>query len=243
VQRLRRVAGRDELLALGTTHYWWVDQESLASEPLVLRPPGTRQFRAAEWQDVRDLEYDGSAFWVLRDDRTRGIKSRPGLFRLATEGIEHYTAAGNYSLGKLLTLAQDPGRPDLLWLVTDRDPALVDFDKTLAASERLGQRSVPRRAVTRPAGFLTDSRLCGLTLKRNQACDPDLAGLVWELTGTGLILKRGPTILQRWPASLPGGAILVTRAPDTTVWVATREGLIEFPIPVRLDELASLADK
>jgi hypothetical protein len=237
VQRLRRVAGRDELLALGRTHYWWVDQDSLASEPLVLRPPGTQQFRAAEWQDVRDLEYDGSAFWVLRDDRSRGIKSRNGLFRLSTEGVKHYEAAGNYSLGKLVTLAQDSGQPDLLWLVTGRDPALVDFDKTLISSERLGKRSIPPRPTERPASFLADSRLCRLTLKRNQACDPDVAGLVWELSGSKLFLKRGAKILHRWPAKLPAGAIVVTRTPDTTVWVATQEGLIEYPITERLEEL------
>jgi hypothetical protein len=237
VQRLRRVAGRDDVLALGRTRYWWVDQDSLVSEPLVLRPPGSQRFRAAEWQDVRDLEYDGSAFWVLRDDRSRGIKSRNGLFRLSTEGVKYYKAAGNYSLGKLVTLAQDTGQPDLLWLVTDRDPALVDFDKILATSERLGKRSVPPRPTVRPAGFLADSRLCGLTLKRNQACDPDVAGLVWQLSGSQLVLSRGAKILHRWPARLPTGAIVVTRAPDTTVWVATREGLIEYPIPERLEEL------
>jgi len=241
VQRLRRVAGRDDLLALGKTHYWWVDLDSLASEPLVLRPPGTQQFRAAEWQDVRDLEYDGSAFWVLRDDRSRGIRSRHGLFRLTAGDVRHYEAAGSYTLGKLVTLAQDPGQVNLLWLVTDRDPALVDFDKTTATSERLGKRSVPRRPTERPAAFLADSRLCGLTLRRNQTCDPDMAGLVWELSGSGLVLKRGMTILHRWPATLPTGSIAVTRAPDTTVWVASQEGLIEYPVPERLDELLSIA--
>jgi hypothetical protein len=192
VQRLRRVAGRGELLALGRTRYWWVDQDSLASEPLVLRPPGTQQFRAAEWQDVRDLEYDGSAFWVLRDDRSRGIKSRPGMFRLTAQGVRQYTAAGSYSLGKLLRLAQDPEHSNLLWLVTARDPALVDFDKGLATSERLGKRSVPRRSGNPPARFLADSRLCGLTLRRNQACDPDVAGLVGELSGSGLTCRLAP---------------------------------------------------
>jgi len=233
VQRLRRVAGRDDLLALGTTRYWWVDRDSLAVEPLVLGPPGNQQHPGTAWEDVRDLEYDGSAFWVLRDDRSRGVRPRNGLFRLSGQGVRYYEAAGNYALGRLNTLAQDPGRPELLWLVTDRDPALVDFDKTRATSERLGKRSVPRRS----AEVLADSRLCGLTLKPNQACDPEAAGLVWELSGSSLILKRGPKILHRWPANLPTGAIAVTRAPDTTVWVASREGLIEYPVPERLDAL------
>jgi sugar lactone lactonase YvrE len=237
VQRLRRVAGRDDVLALGRTRYWWVDQETLVSKPLVLRPPGSQQFRAAEWKDVRDLEYDGSAFWVLRDARSLGSKSRNGLFRLSTEGVKYFKSAGNYSLGRLVTLAQDSGQPNLLWLVTDRDPALVDFDKTLATSERLGKRSMPPRPTVRPESFLADSRLCGLTLKRNQACDPDVAGLVWELSGSQLFLRRGAKILHRWPARLPTGAIVVTRSPDTTVWVATREGLIEYPIPEQLEEL------
>jgi hypothetical protein len=241
VQRLRRVAGRDDLLALGRSRYWWVDRDSLASEPLVLRPPGTGQYRAPEWQDVRDLEYDGSAFWVLRDDRSRGIKSRPGMFRLSAQGVEHVEAAGAYALGKLVTLAQDTERPERLWLVTDRDPALVDFDKTLATSERLGKRSVPPQSGNASAEVLANRRLCGLTLKRTQACDPDVAGLVWELSGSGLLLKRGMTILHRWPASLPPGVLVVTRTPDTTVWVASREGLIEYPIPERLDELLSAA--
>jgi hypothetical protein len=192
---------------------------------------------------VRDLEFDGSAFWVLRDERGLGTnKSRPGMFRLSAEGVKHYEAAGNYSLGKLVTLAQDAGRPDLLWLVTGRDPALVDFDKTLATSERLGKRSVPPLPVERPAEFLADSRLCGITLKRNQACDPDVAGLVWELSGSNLVLKRGPKILHRWPARLPTGAIVVTRRPDTTVWVASQEGLIEYPVPERLEDLLSAAE-
>ena len=234
VQRLRRVAGRDDLLALGRTHYWWVDWDSLGSEPLVLRPPGTQTFRAAEWQDVRDLEYDGSAFWVLRDDRSRGITARPGLFRLSAQNVKHYDAAGGYSLGKLATLAQDPERPNLLWLVTGRDPALVDFDKTLGTSERLGARRQPSDPLVEA---LAKSSLCRLTLKRNQACDPDATGLIWELTGSGLILKRGMKILHRWPSTLPTGSIAVTRLPHTTVWVASQEGLIEFPIPERLDEL------
>jgi hypothetical protein len=239
VQRLRRVAGRDELLALGVTHYWWVDQDSLASEPLVLRPPGTRQFRAAAWQDVRDLEYDGSAFWVLRDDRSRGIQSRPGLFRLSAEVVKHYTAAGSYSLGKLRTLAQDPEQSNRLWLVTARDPALVDFDKTNATSERLGTRHIPRRASNQPDAALADSRLCGLTLKPSQICDPDVPGLVWELYDTSLVVKRGTKVLHRWPSTIPKGAIAVTRVPDTTVWVATREGLVEYPIPEPIDGLLS----
>ncbi len=239
VQRLRRVAGRDDLLAIGRTHYWWVDQDSLVSEPLVLRPPGTQQFRAGEWQDVRDLEYDGSAFWVLRDDRSRGIKSRVGLFRLSEKDVRHYTAAGSYSLGQLVTLAQDPEQSNLLWLVTARDPALVDFDKTLATSERLGTGFVPRRSSNQLDEALADSRLCGLTLKPNQACDPEVTGLVWELSGSGLILKHGMKILHRWPSTIPKGTIVVTRAPDTTVWVATQEGLVEFPIPEQIDELMS----
>lgn len=233
VQRLRRVAGREELLALGRTRYWWVDQDSLVSEPLVLRPPGTRQHRVADWKDVRDLEYDGSAFWVLRDDQTQGITPRPGLFRLTAKEVRHYATAGPYALGNLITLAQDPRQESLLWLVTDRDPVLVDFDKLLATSERLGKRSVPRRPATVPPDLLANSRLCGLTLKRNQACDPDVAGLVWELAGSGLLLKRGEKILRRWPASLPTGAIVVTRTPETTVWVASKGGLIEYPIPDR----------
>ena len=186
---------------------------------------------------MRDLEYDGSAFWVLRDARSLGSKSRNGLFRLSTEGVKYFKSAGNYSLGKLNTLAQDSGQPNLLWLVTDRDPVLVDFDKTLATSERLGKRSMPRRPTVRPDGFLADSRLCGLTLKRNQACDPDVAGLVWELSGSQLFLKRGAKILHRWPARLPTGTLVVTRSPDTTVWVATREGLIEYPISEQMEEL------
>jgi hypothetical protein len=242
VQRLRRVAGRDELLALGRTRYWWVDQDSLVSEPLVLRPPGTQRFRGAEWQDVRDLEYDGSAFWVLRDDRSRGIKARPGMFRLTAQDVRHYEAAGNYALGELVTLAQDPGQPNRLWLVTARDPVLIDFDKTLATSERTGTRSVPRRSGNQPAGVLVNSHLCGLTLKRSQVCDPDVAGLVWELSGSGLFLKRDAKILHRWPASLPMGAILVTREPETTVWIASREGLIEYPVAERLDELRGVAE-
>jgi hypothetical protein len=239
VQRLRRVAGRDDLLALGRTHYWWVDWDSLGSEPLVLRPPGTQNFRAAEWQDVRDLEYDGSAFWVLRDDRSRGIKSRVGLFRLSAQGVKRYDAAGGYWLGKLVTLAQDPEQPNLLWLVTARDPALVDFDKSLATSERLGTRHVPRRSRDQPDEALVDSSLCGLTLKHNQICDPDVARLVWELSGSGLVLKRDGKILHRWPSRLPTGSIAVTRVPNTTVWVASQEGLIEYPIPEPLDELLS----
>ncbi|MDH3380396.1 MAG: hypothetical protein OEQ39_26055, partial [Gammaproteobacteria bacterium] len=239
VQRLRRVAGREDLLALGRTHYWWVDQESLVGEPLVLRPPGTQQFRAAEWQDVRDLEYDGSAFWVLRDDQSRGIKSRVGLFRLSAQGVKYYDAAGHYWLGKLVTLAQDPKRANLLWLVTGRDPALVDFDKINATSERLGTRHVPRLTRNQPHEDLADSSLCGLTLKRNQACDPEVAGLVWELSGSGVILKRGGKILHRWPSTLPTGAIAITRVGDTTVWIASQEGLIEYPIPERVDELLS----
>ena len=243
VQRLRRVAGRDELLALGTTHYWWVDQDSLASEPLVLRPPGAQQFRAADWQDVRDLEYDGSAFWVLRDDRRRGISARPGVFRLTADDVKHYTAAGSYSLGKLVRLAQDPGQPNLLWLVTARDPVLVDFDKTLATSERLGgPRYIPPRHSNQPHEALADSSLCGLTLKSSQVCDPDMPALVWELYNSSLVLKRGTKVLHRWPSTIPRGAIAVTRAPDTTVWVATGEGLVEYPIPESMDELLTTAE-
>jgi hypothetical protein len=191
---------------------------------------------------VRDLEYDGSAFWVLRDDRSRGIQARPGLFRLSAQGVKHHTTAGSYSLGKLVKLAQDPGQPNLLWLVTARDPAVVDFDKTLATSERLGTRFVTRRSDNPLAGVDADSSLCGLALKRHQACDPDVTGLVWELSGSGLLLKRGMQVLHRWPATLPSGAIVVTREPDTTVWVASQEGLIEYPIPERLDELLSIAE-
>jgi hypothetical protein len=47
-------------------------------------------------------------------------------------------------------------------------------------------------------------------------------------------------ILHRWPANLPTGTIVVTRAPDTTVWVASKEGLIEYPIPEPLDDLLSV---
>ena len=242
IQRLRRVAGRNELLALGKTHYWWINQDTLASEPLVLRPPGTQQFRAPEWQDVRDLEYDGSAFWVLRDDRSRGIKSRNGLFRLSAQGVKHYTAAGSYSLLKLVRLAQDPEQSNLLWLVTARDPLLVDFDKTNATSERLGTRHIPRRSSDQPHKALADSSLCGLTLKPYQICDPDIAGLVWELRSSGLVLKRGVKVLHRWPSAIPRGAIAVTRSPDTTVWVATREGLVEYPIPEKIDEFLNTVE-
>ena len=242
VQRLRRVAGRDDLLALGKKHYWWINQDTLASKPLVLRPPGTQQFRTPEWQDVRDLEYDGTTFWVLRDDRSRGIKSRNGLFRLSPEGVKHYTAAGSYSLLKLVTLAQDPEQPNLLWLVTARDPLLVDFDKTNATSERLGTRRVPRRSSNQPHEALANSSLCGLTLKPNQICDPDMPGLVWELRSSGLVLKRGVKVLHRWSSAIPRGAIAVTRSPDTTVWVATREGLVEYPIPENMDKLLSTVE-
>jgi hypothetical protein len=123
--------------------------------------------------------------------------------------------------------------------VTARDPALVDFDKTNATSERLGTRHIPRRAGNQPDAALADSRLCGLTLKPSQICDPDVPGLVWELYDTSLVVKRGTKVLHRWPSTIPKGAIAVTRAPDTTVWVATREGLVEYPIPEPIDGLLS----
>jgi len=37
VRRLRRVADRDELVALGQSSYWWVNRATLESEPLTLR--------------------------------------------------------------------------------------------------------------------------------------------------------------------------------------------------------------
>ena len=240
VHRLRRVAGRDDLLALGRSRYWWVERNTLASEPLVLRPPGAARVHGTEWQDVRDLEYDGTTFWALRDDRSRGTKSRLRLHRLSAQFVKRYDAAGHFALGKLATLAQDPERSDLLWLV--EDGKLFDFDKSTATSELLGANAYSRQSSNLLQTALESRRLRALTLKPSQALDPDVPDLIWELYGSGLVLKRGIQILHRWPSTLPTGTLLVTRAPTTTVWLATREGLVEYPISERLDELLNTMD-
>ena len=116
VRRLRRVAARDQLVALGQSAYWWVNRATPESEPLTLRIN-----RLQQWQDVSDIEWDGSAFWVLRDDRRRGAKARFGLHHLSADGARRYDAASHYSLGQLVTLAQDPQQSGRLWLVQKRD--------------------------------------------------------------------------------------------------------------------------
>ncbi|MCZ6889884.1 MAG: hypothetical protein O7H39_15470, partial [Gammaproteobacteria bacterium] len=56
---------------------------------------------------------------------------------------------------------------------------------------------------------------------------------IWQAASGGVTLRRGNETLGRWPGRLPAGSIAVTRSSDrtTTVWIASGEGLIEFPIP------------
>ncbi len=231
VQRLRTVAARDELLALGSSRYWWINRDSLASEVLVLGLAGAPAIANANWQDVRDLEYDGTSFWALRNDRRRGGKARVGLHRLSPAGTQRYDAAGHYSLGELVALAQDPYRADRLWLVRKQDRALVDFDKSMATSALLGANHSAREADRALAQAMADRRLRALVLSPNQALDPDRPQLVWELHGSALVVRHDARVLGRWLAALPPPrAIAVTRGRSTTVWVATAEGLVEFPI-------------
>ncbi len=231
VHRLRRVAARDELLALGRSRYWWVDTETLAARELVLRPAAAAVRPGTQWQDVRDLEFDGQTFWALRHNRRhRKGRSHIGLHSLSADGSRHYSSAGGYSLGELTTLVQDPSHSGRLWLVRKRDRTLVDFDKATIASQLAGANNSKRRSSQLLAAALMDRRLRALTIKAHEALDPDAPDLTWGVQGSGLYLKRGSKVIHRWPAKLPAGTVEVVRDGETSVWIATAEGLLEFPI-------------
>jgi hypothetical protein len=49
--------------------------------------------------------------------------------------------------------------------------------------------------------------------------------------GLGCIPYTRPTVLHRWPAKLPIGPIEIIRNEQTTVWIATSEGLLSCWYP------------
>ena len=114
----------------------------------------------------------------------------------------------------------------------------MDFDKSTTASKLAGANASQRRASKLLAAALADRRLRSLTLKAHEALDPDVPDLIWGARATGLYLKRGPKIMRRWTAKLPAGSIRVARDGNTTVWIATNEGLVEFPIPEAIAQLS-----
>ena len=238
VQRLRGVAGREDLLALGQARYHWVDPTTLTARELVLGSGSAGIINATPWQDLRDLEFDGETLWVLRDNRQRRAgKSRLGLYRLSGDGYERYDSASGYSLGELSRVVQDPSDSGRLWLLRKRDNALVDFDKTSTDSALVGANSTNRNQSELLATAMADPGLKTLTTRRHETLDPDAPDLVWGVQASGIYLKRGVKVIYRWPAKLPTGPVEVTRDEDTTVWIASSEGLIEFPISESLAEL------
>lgn len=72
--------------------------------------------------------------------------------------------------------------------------------------------------------------LLALTTGSREALDPDDPELTWGVFSAGMYLKRGSKIVQRRPARLPPGPIAVTHGQVTTVWIASSEGLIEYPL-------------
>jgi uncharacterized protein len=231
IQRLRSVAGTEDLLALGQSRYYWVDTAGLIVRELLLGPDTGGAIGGARWRDLRDLEFDGQEMWVLRNNRHRAAgKSRFGLYRLSAGGSRYYDSVSGYSLGELTAVVQDPAQAGRLWLRRKRDGALIDFDKASGASE-LARVSKPRSA-DQPllASALAERRLRALTIGSREALDPDDPELTWGVFSTGVYLKRGSKIVQRWPATLPPGPIAVTHGQVTTVWIASSEGLIEYPL-------------
>jgi len=76
---------------------------------------------------------------------------------------------------------------------------------------------------------------------RHETIDPDSPELTWHVRSDALFLNSNGRLIQRWPAALRTGEILVSRDGDTTVWIASSEGLIEFPIGASLNELRAMA--
>jgi hypothetical protein len=242
VQRLRAVAGREGLLAMGQARYHWVDPATLSSRELVLGPGSEGSNPALHWRDLRDLEFDGETMWVLRDNRRRPAgKSRRGLYQLSRDGYKHYDSASGYSLGDLARVVQDPSNPERLWLLRNRDAALVDFNKTTGESVLISANKTKRNKSELLATAMSDPRLKTLTTRRHETLDPDAPDLIWGVRGSGVYVKRGVTMIRRWPAKLATGPIEVIRDAQTTVWIATSEGLIEFPVKESLAELLKTA--
>ncbi|MCZ6889262.1 MAG: hypothetical protein O7H39_12260, partial [Gammaproteobacteria bacterium] len=185
VRRVREVAGRADLAVLGSGEYWWLNGQTLDSEPLVFRPPMSAPIANAQWRDVRDLEFDGHSFWVLRDNRQRGAKSRVGLYRFSANGTQRFDGVSGYYLGQLAGLAQDSENADRLWLVMKRDYQLVDFDKAQTASVLIGTNERQRGQSRLLTEALQDPRLKALTLRRNQALDPDDPNRIWQAASGG----------------------------------------------------------
>jgi len=243
VQRLRSVAGRQDVLALGQAHYYWVDPTALTSREMILGPGSTEHNTALHWRDLRDLEFDGEIMWVLRDNRQRAAgKSRRGLYRVARDGYKRYDGVSGYSLGELSRVVQDPSDPERLWLLRNRDHGLVDFNKTTGESVLIGANNSTRRESDLLLTAMSDPRLKTLTTRRHETLDPDAPDLVWGVQGSGLYLQHGARVIHRWPAKLPVGSIEVVRDEDTTVWIASSEGLIAFPIQETLAELTPQTD-
>jgi hypothetical protein len=167
----------------------------------------------------------------------RAGKSRLGLYRLSGDGYERYDSASGYSLGELSRVVQDPSDSGRLWLVGKRDNGLVDFDKTSTESTLVGANNSKRNQSELLATAMADPRLKTLTTRRHETLDPDTPDLVWGVQASGIYLKRGVKVIYRWPAKLPTGPVEVTRDEDTTVWIASSEGLIEFPLSESLAEL------
>jgi hypothetical protein len=176
--------------------------------------------------------------WVLRDNRQRRSgKARVGLYRVSRDGYERYDSASGYYLGELTSVVQDPSDPGRLWLLQKHDNALIDFDKRSKESELIGINSRQRKSNGLLTSALAIPQLKSLTTRRHETLDPDAPELTWGVQGSGVYLTRGPTVLHRWPAKLPIGPIEIIRDEQTTVWIATSEGLLEFPIAESLAEL------
>jgi hypothetical protein len=237
VQRLRSIAANDQVLALGQAHYYWVDPQALTARELTIGPASDGSNLVAHWRDLRDLEFDGEIMWVLRDNRRRAGKSRVGLYRVSRDGYKSYDSASGYYLGELATVMQDPSDPGRLWLLQKSKNGLIDFDKTTDSSVLIGANATKRRQSEMLATAMSDPRLKALTIQRHETLDPDAPDLIWGVQGTGVYLKRGTTVIHRWPARLPSGPIEVIRDTGTTVWIASSEGLIEFPIEESLAQL------
>ena len=159
-------ANKEEELQLSVTRYG-------SGRPIVGSAQYDLQLTATKVPQLWRLEFDGQAFWVLRDNRHRRTKSRVGLYRLSADGTAQYDAAGHYYLGQLETVVQDPDHANRLWLVRKRDRALVDFDKSTTASELAGKSG----------GYFADKREARLS---REAQDADAARRLWDVSA-GLV--------------------------------------------------------
>ncbi|MGI9317171.1 MAG: hypothetical protein ACR2QW_07585, partial [bacterium] len=238
VQRLRTVAANDQVLALAQTQYYLVDPRALTSGELKVGSGSSGFSQAMQWQDLRDLEFDGETMWVLRDNRRRRPgKSRVGLYRVSRDGYKSYDSASGYYLGELTTVVQDPSDSQRLWLLQNFKNRLIDFNKTTQGSELIGANNSKRQQSELLITAMSNPRLKALTTKHHETLDPDDPELIWGVASTGIYIRRSNKVIHRWPAKLPTGSIEVTRATRTSVWIASSEGLIEFTIEESLAEL------